>query len=168
MSRRKSIRFADSSFAIPGAVLLAIALLAGVPGCGGDGAAAGESTTTAKSSTLDGEGDEEARQRAAQGDEDARRQAALDRLYARQEAACDQVGDAVFACAVEDARANMSQEELAKLDPDALRPRHKAEFMRDCMRNDMSLRQVKVFEGCLQDTTCAVFVPCLDPAQPER
>lgn len=86
----------------------------------------------------------------------------------RQEAACDQVGEALFACAVEDARASMSEEELAKLDTDELRPRYKAEFMSECTASDMSLRQVKVFEGCLQDTACAVFVPCLDAAQPKR
>jgi hypothetical protein len=131
------------------ATLLVLMLLAGGMGCSGSEGSTRNGAHTASAPS-----------------EEARRQAALERLQARQEAACEQVGDVLFTCAVEDARATMSPEELAALDVAALEPQYKAAFRGQCTTSDMSLRQVEVFEGCLADTTCDVFVGCLDAARP--
>jgi hypothetical protein len=104
--------------------------------------------------------------RPAQSGED--REAALASLEKRQEAACEGVGKTLFACAVEDARATMSPEEFAKLEPDKLEPEYMGRFLDECLSSDMSPRQVSVYEGCLQDKRCAAFVPCLDSARPQQ
>lgn len=96
------------------------------------------------------------------------REAALARLEKRQEAACDGVGRTLFGCALEEARASMSPKEFAKLEPAQLEPEYMRRFLDECLENDMSPRQVSVFEGCLQDTRCEVFVPCLDSARPQQ
>lgn len=95
------------------------------------------------------------------------REIALAKLRSRQEAACQNVGKAVFGCAVEDARATMAPEEFAKLDVEQLEPEHMRQFMDECLATDMSARQVDVYETCMQDTRCTVFVPCLDSARPQ-
>jgi hypothetical protein len=129
--------------------VLALAVLA--PACSGSGGAREEAATPA---------------RPAQSGED--REAALASLKKRQEAACDGVGKTLFACAVEDARASMSPEEFAKLEPDKLEPEYMSRFLDECLSSDMSPRQVGVYEGCLQDQRCPVFVPCLDSARPQK
>lgn len=96
------------------------------------------------------------------------REAALAELRARQEAACEGVGKKLFACAVEDARASMRPEEFAKLEPEQLEAEYVSRFQDECLEKDMSPRQVNVYEGCLQDTRCEVFVPCLDAARPQQ
>lgn len=93
---------------------------------------------------------------------------ALAKHRSRQEAACQNVGKAVFVCAVEDARATMAPEEFAKLDVEQLEPAHMEQFMDECLAADMSPRQVGVYETCLADTRCTVFVPCLDGARPQQ
>lgn len=96
------------------------------------------------------------------------REIALAKLRSRQEAACQNVGKAVFTCAVEDARANMAPEEFAKLDVEQLEPEHMSQFMDECLGSEMSPRQVEVYETCVKDTRCTVFVPCLDGARPQE
>lgn len=143
-------------------------MLASIVGCSGSvgsaGMTNGSTAGMAKGSTTDpavnSSSDEDERE--------AAKRAALERLRMRQEASCKRAGEVLFACAVEDARASMSPEEFIALDVTALEPRYKSEFMARCMDSEMSLRQVEVYEGCLADTVCAVFVPCLDQAQPQR
>jgi hypothetical protein len=94
------------------------------------------------------------------------REAALASLRKRQETACEGVGKTLFSCAVEDARASMSPEEFAKLEPAQLESEYMSRFLDECLESDMSPRQVSVYEGCLQDTRCEAFVPCLDGARP--
>lgn len=101
--------------------------------------------------------------------EEERKQADLERLQRYQEAACDQVGTVLTECAVEDARKQLSPEELAKLDIEKTATLHKAEFVARCTESAMSLRQVKVFDGCLAGkTSCEAFLDCLDQAKPEQ
>jgi hypothetical protein len=100
--------------------------------------------------------------------EEAKRRQALERLKVRQEAVCEQVTPVVTECAIADARATMKPEEFAKLDVEGLRPVHRAEYQEGCISSDMSPRQVRVFEECLADTTCEVFVACLDKAKPQN
>ncbi len=103
-----------------------------------------------------------------ESDKDRKRREALARLKARQEAACEKVGSVITDCAVADARATLSPEKLAELDLERTAPRHRAKFIESCTASDMSPRQVKVFESCLADTTCHVFLDCLDQAKPRK
>lgn len=98
----------------------------------------------------------------------SKQEIALAKLRSRQEAACQNVAKVVFVCAVEDARATMAPEEFAKLDVQQLEPEHMAQFTDECLATDMSPRQVDVYETCLKDTSCTVFVPCLDSARPQQ
>lgn len=107
-----------------------------------------------------------AQEPAQQGDQD-RRAAAAARLEARQSAACQRVGEVLFACAVADAEATMSPEELAELDAESLKPAYMQEFLGKCRGSEMSPRQIGVYEECLADTRCEVFVSCLDRARPQ-
>ena len=134
-------------------------MLACIVGCSGSADSAGMTK---------GATDPAASSNSQENDREAAKRAALERLRVRQEASCKRVGEVLFGCAVEDARASMSPEEFAALDVTALEPRYKSEFMAQCMDSKMSLRQVEGYEGCLADTACAVFVPCLDQAQPQR
>lgn len=93
---------------------------------------------------------------------------ALARLDKRQSAACEAVGKTLFACAVEDARTSMSPEEFAKLEPEQLEPEYMSRFLDECLEKDMSDRQVGVYETCLGDRRCEVFIPCLDRARPQQ
>ncbi|ACY16238.1 hypothetical protein [Haliangium ochraceum] len=105
------------------------------------------------------ESEEAAREREA-------RAAAMAELRRRQEAACEGAAGALFTCAVADAEANMSAEEFAALEVDTLESAYRADFIDSCTANQMSLRQVKVYEQCLGDTACEVFIACLDEAKP--
>jgi hypothetical protein len=100
--------------------------------------------------------------------EETKRRLALERLKVRQEAACEQVSPVVTECAIADARATMKPEEFAKLDVERLRPVHLARYQDECTASDMSPRQVKIFEECMADTTCEVFLACLDKARPQN
>jgi hypothetical protein len=100
--------------------------------------------------------------------EEAKRRQALEQLRVRQEAACEQVTPVVTECAIADARATMKPEEFAKLDVEKLRPVHRAEYHESCLASDMSPRQVRIFDECMADTTCEVFLVCMDRAKPQR
>jgi hypothetical protein len=136
-------------FIIGAASLLALAVLA--PACSGGPR---EGSTAQSAQPAQSAGDREA--------------AALASLRKRQDAACEGVGKTLFACAIEDAKATMSPEEFAKLEPEKLEPEYMSRFLDECLSSDMSPRQVSVYEGCLQDTRCATFVPCLDSARPQQ
>src|SRR5687768_898316 len=84
-------------------------------------------------------------------------------LEIRRDAACEAVGPRITACAIEDARATMSAEELAKLDLETTGPAHTEEFVRECKGQAMSSRQVRVYEVCVaEETECEPLMACLD------
>ncbi|MEM9492719.1 MAG: hypothetical protein AAGC55_26460 [Myxococcota bacterium] len=125
------------------AAAVALAVMGATLGCGGGSAAPPPATS-------------------AETDEKQRALAALD---ARQEAACEKVGVVLIDCAIADARTNMSPDELAELDLENTAPVARAKFVEECTTNAMSVRQVKVFEGCLVDTSCTTIHDCLDQAR---
>jgi hypothetical protein len=89
-------------------------------------------------------------------------------LEQRQAAACEALGPKLTACAVADARATMSAEELAKLDIEATAPVHTREFVKSCKAQTMSSRQVRVYEVCMrEETECAPLTHCLENANPK-
>ncbi|GAB4512345.1 MAG: hypothetical protein Tsb0020_30350 [Haliangiales bacterium] len=138
---------------LTGSLLVGGALL----GCGG-----ADSATTRPA-----EASAQAEPSPAAADEAERRRKALAALEARQRAVCDASAKPIFDCAVEDARATLSPEEFAALDPAQLEAEHRRVYTRDCAATDMSLRQIEVYERCASDTRCEVYLPCLDQAKPE-
>lgn len=136
---------------------LAVAALVWLGGCGGSRSGNGASDSSSEAAS-----DAAAAQEATR---EAKRQRAEQQLQQRQEAACDRVGDEIYRCSVEDARETMTPEEFAELEPEKLAPMWKAKFMEECAAGKMSLRQIKVFETCVETPECAVFIPCLDGAQ---
>ncbi len=139
-------------------LLIGSALLVGgaLPGCGGPDSA----------STRPAESGPQAEPSPAATDDAERRRKALAALEARQQAVCEASAKPIFNCAVEDARATLSPEEFAALDPAQLEAEHRRVYTRDCAASDMSLRQIKVYERCASDTRCDVYLPCLDQAKP--
>lgn len=88
-------------------------------------------------------------------------------LEVRRDAACEALGPRLTACAVEEARRTMSAEELAKLDLEKTAPVHTEEFIGECKRQQLSSRQVRVYEVCLaEESECEPLVACLDNVNP--
>jgi hypothetical protein len=95
--------------------------------------------------------------------EEAKLRAAQDSTMA---AMCERLVD----CSVEDAKATMSEAELADLKPDELVPKARAECESEYASLTLSPRQIKVIQACVNGPpACADFTACLDAAnkQPE-
>ena len=86
----------------------------------------------------------------------------------RRDAACEALGPRLTECAIADARATMSPEELAKLDIEKTAPVHTRKFVEECQGQALSSRQVRVYEVCLrEEAECEPLIACLDHASPE-
>lgn len=89
-------------------------------------------------------------------------------LQQRQGAACEQLGPRLTDCAIADARATMTPEQLAELDVERTAPLHTREMTKQCKEQTMSSRQVRVYEVCLrEETECEALTACLENAKPE-
>jgi len=85
----------------------------------------------------------------------------------RRDAACEALGPRLTQCAVDDAKKTMSPEEVAKLDLDKTAPVHTRKFIESCKEQQLSSRQVRVYEVCLhEETACDPLIACLDNAKP--
>lgn len=90
-------------------------------------------------------------------------------LERRQAAACEQLGPRITECAVEDARAKLPPEKLAELDLENTAPVHTREFIKNCVAQPMSSRQVRVYEVCqAEETECGPLLACLEHADPDH
>lgn len=97
---------------------------------------------------------------------DPEEQAALARLRASQESVCEKMCPEITECAVEDARANLTAEQLAELDLENTAPQHTRECVEECRYSDLSPRQVRALQVCLEEGgVCSTFLGCLDNAQ---
>lgn len=89
-----------------------------------------------------------------------------DRLYRSQLATCGPVCERITQCSVEQARANLSDAELAKLDLERTAPEHTRRCQRKCDASRLSPRQVKVMRQCVNGPQdCASYLDCLDAAK---
>jgi hypothetical protein len=89
-------------------------------------------------------------------------------LQRRQNAACEQLGPKVTACAIDDARKNLSPAELAELDLEKTGPIHTREYIKECQAETLSSRQVRVKEVCLrEETECDALDACLKHGAPQ-
>ena len=89
-------------------------------------------------------------------------------LEKRQSATCESLGPRITECAIADARATMTPEELAKLDVENTAPIHTREFVKSCKAQTLSSRQVRVYEVCQrEETECEALTACLENASPK-
>jgi len=101
---------------------------------------------------------------------DSRKQA-IERLDARQRQACQRMCPRLTECALEDAKANVSPADL-KDGPslEEIAPSHTAQCNSECNRTRLSLRQIRVYEGCMdkKQLDCGALVVCLEQAQSKK
>ncbi|MCE9578037.1 MAG: hypothetical protein K8W52_33210 [Deltaproteobacteria bacterium] len=88
-------------------------------------------------------------------------------IHRRRDAACEALAPRITACAVEDAKATMTPEELKSLDLPATTKIHQREFIKQCTADELSSRQVRVYEVCTKEAPdCAALDECLKNAEP--
>jgi hypothetical protein len=91
-------------------------------------------------------------------------------LEERQAKGCAAVAPTLTACAIADAKANMTPEKFAELQADKLAAKHTSEFIKSCTKVAYSSRQVRVLEVCQrEETECDPLIACLsnlDAQQP--
>ncbi|HVV82097.1 MAG TPA: hypothetical protein VHE35_03420 [Kofleriaceae bacterium] len=89
-------------------------------------------------------------------------------IQVRRDAACEALGPRLTACAIADAHATMTPDEIAKLDLEKTAAAHTEEFVSQCKQQELSSRQVRVYEVCMaQETECDPLMSCLDNAKPK-
>jgi hypothetical protein len=85
----------------------------------------------------------------------------------RRDTACDQLGPKLTACAVEDARADLtagkiSQKQFDKDTAPEIQRKNTDEFQKACKHTAYSSRQVRVLEVCFhEETQCGPLLDCL-------
>lgn len=88
-------------------------------------------------------------------------------LERRQFAACERVIPRLTACAVEDARQNLTPEQFEKEQIEETAPVHTREYLKKCKRHALSSRQVRVYEVCdKEEAECPGLIACLDNLKP--
>ena len=89
-------------------------------------------------------------------------------LERRQDAACERVIPRLTACAVADAKARLSPEQYKKEQIDEAAPIHTRENLRKCKEQQLSSRQVRVYEVCdREESECGPLVACLENLKPK-
>lgn len=85
----------------------------------------------------------------------------------RRDTACDQLGPRITACAVDDARADLSAGKITKADFDRdtapeVRTKNTEKFVEACKSHAYSSRQIRVLEVCPhQEAQCGPLLDCL-------
>lgn len=94
--------------------------------------------------------------------EAARRAESEQKLKAAQASAVHAMCERLVDCSVEDAKAEMSPEEVAKLNPEELVPRAQAECEAEYGQLELSPRQIKTIQRCVNEAeTCPALNECL-------
>lgn len=87
----------------------------------------------------------------------------------RQEAACDQLGPKLTQCAYESAKRTLTPEEMKKQQVEEKRADHTALFVDGCRKQQMSSRQLRVYEVCMrEERECEPLISCLEHAKPQK
>ncbi len=88
-------------------------------------------------------------------------------IEVRRDAACEALGPRITACAIEEARRTLSADELAKLGLEQTAPKHTEIFVGECKTQQLSSRQVRVYEVCMaEESACEPLIACLDNVKP--
>ncbi len=132
--------------------VVAAVLCVVVQACSGGGAESGEPSSQAST--------------AGQGGGAAPRPSPEAKLRAAQETAVQAMCERLADCAVEEARATMTPEEVAKLELDKTVPQLRAECEEEGMHSSLSPRQVTIIQRCVNGSpTCDELNACLDQAK---
>ena len=100
----------------------------------------------------------------AKSQEELKREESLRKLRAAQESAIEAMCDRFFDCAVEDTRKTRPKE-LEGVNLEEMRSKHMAECEEEYGRNELSPRQVKVIQQCVNDApSCDELQTCLQAA----
>jgi hypothetical protein len=87
----------------------------------------------------------------------------------RRDAACEQLEPRLTECAIADLKKSVTPKQLAELDLDKMRAKHKQDFVKKCEGSSMSSRQVRVLEVCFKsETECDPLGECLANLQPKQ
>jgi len=90
------------------------------------------------------------------------------KLKEAQSVGCDGLCNKVTNCAVDDAKANLPPEKLAELKLEETVPVALQKCNEDCSAKELSVRQVEVLHGCLnEDAVCDQFLKCIDAMSPQ-
>jgi len=96
--------------------------------------------------------------------EETQREESLRKLRAAQESAVEAMCDRFFDCAVEEAR-RTKPKELEGVNLEEMRSKHMAECEEEYGRTELSPRQVRVIQSCVNDApSCAELETCLQAA----
>jgi hypothetical protein len=86
----------------------------------------------------------------------------------RQEAACDALGPRLTQCAYESAKRTLTPAEMKKQHVEEKRADHTALFVDKCRKQQMSSRQIRVYEVCMrEERECEPLISCLEYAKPQ-
>lgn len=89
-----------------------------------------------------------------------------DKLYRSQLATCGPMCERITQCSVEQARAQLSDEELAELDLENTAPEHTRRCEQNCGASRLSPRQITVMRECVNGPQeCGAYLDCLDQAK---
>lgn len=100
----------------------------------------------------------------AKSEEETRREESLRKLRAAQESAIEAMCDRFFDCAVEDSRKERPKE-LEGVNLEEMRSKHMVECEEEYGRSELSPRQVKVIQGCVNEApSCTELQTCLQAA----
>jgi len=89
-----------------------------------------------------------------------------EKLVAQQGRTCEAMCERITSCAIEDARANLSEEELAELDLENTGPKNTEQCSDACGRSSLSPRQLTTIRDCVTtDSACVEYLDCLGSAQ---
>lgn len=87
----------------------------------------------------------------------------------RQEAACDELGPKLTQCAYESAKRTLTPEQMKKQHVEEKRADHTALFVEQCRAQQMSSRQLRVYEVCMrEERECEPLISCLEHAKPQN
>ncbi|HEU5057798.1 MAG TPA: hypothetical protein VFU21_14805 [Kofleriaceae bacterium] len=101
----------------------------------------------------------------ARSEEETRREESLRKLRAAQESAIEALCDRLFDCAVEDTRQTRPKE-LEGVNLEEMRGKHMAECEEEGTQSELSPRQVKVIQTCVNEApTCGELDQCLSEAR---
>lgn len=100
----------------------------------------------------------------AKSEEETRREESLGKLRAAQDSAVEAMCDRFFDCAVEDTR-KTKPKELEGVNLEEMRGKHMAECEEEYGKSELSPRQVKVVQKCVNEApSCAELETCLQAA----
>lgn len=134
--------------------LVASILLVGAAACGGGGGDASDPATTTSAPTARPEPP-------PSGDADAER-----RLRAAQDSAVEALCERLVDCAIEEARASMTPEQVAELDVEDTGARLRDKCEGEGATSTLSPRQIRVVQRCVnQQSTCDELHVCVDEAK---